>query len=144
MLISGLVPDSLATQTIGPLFHARWLTLAVRALAKYSRVRKPTIKLQKIIKFIQNLYLPMWFRVKCEPHIQDGSKHFFYMIELSKDLDQEARMVVERVMSGNAHFAHPENIAIALLSDPREELRRKGVLFIMAARFGIRYFRRIL
>ena len=37
-----------------------------------------------------------------------------------------------------------KNIAIALLSDPREELRRKGVLFIMAARFGIIYFRRNL
>lgn len=128
----------MASQTIGPLFHARWLTLAVRALAKYTRIRNPTMKLRKIITFILNLYLPMWFKIKCHPHIQSGSKHFFTMVELSQDLvDKEARKVVEKVMSDNSHFAHPENIVVSLLADPKEELRRKGVLYILAARSGL-------
>ena len=37
-------------------------------------------------------------------------------------------------MQDNAHFAHPENIAIAYLSDPDEEIRRKGVNYILQAR----------
>lgn len=108
--------------------------MAVRALAKYARVRKPTIKLKRIISFILNMYLPVWFRVKCQPHIQSGSRHFHYMVELSQDLVEEARLVVQKVMSDNAHFAHAESIVITLLADPREELRRKGVLHILAAR----------
>lgn len=132
---SGNVPDNLPSQTIGPLFHARWLTLAVRALAKYARTRKPTQKLKKIIMFILNLYMPVWFRVKCNPHIQAGSHHFFYMLELRQDLvDEEAKQVVKKVMMDKSYFCHPENLVVALLADPREELRRKGVLFILAAR----------
>lgn len=137
---SGNVPDSLVGQTVGPLFHARWLTLAVRAMAKYVRMRKPTQKLKKIIHFILNLYLPAWFRVKCQPHLQAGSRHFHYMLELSRELEKDAKEVVEKVMQDNAHFAHPENIVVSLLADPREELRRKGVLHILAARFRFGFY----
>ena len=59
------------------------------------------------------------------------------MVELSRELDQEAREVVENVMSDNSHFAHPENIVFALLAGSREVLRRKAVLYILAARLGI-------
>ena len=115
----------MVSQTIGPLFHARWLTLAVRGLAMFARVRKPTVRFKKIIHFILNIYMPAWFRVKCQPHIQDGRKHFHFMVELTRDLDEQARKVVEKVLSDNSHFAHPENISITLLADSRKELRRK-------------------
>ena len=95
-----------------------------------------TICEEKITSFILNQYLPGWFRIKCQPNFQEGSKHFFFMVELSRDLDQNARDVVEKVMSDNSHFAHPENIVESLLADPREELRRKAVLYILAARSG--------
>ena len=131
---SGQVPDSLASQQIGPIFHARWLTLCVRCLAKYARVRRPSVRFRKIIIFILNLYLPMWFQIRAQPHIQDGSKHFFTMVTLSKNMDKEAMEVVHSVLSDNSHFAHPENIVITLLADSKEELRRKGVLHILAAR----------
>ena len=42
--------------------------------------------------------------------------------------------IVQKVMQDNAHFAHPENIVIACLSDPDEEIRRKGVNYILQAR----------
>ena len=121
------------------MFHARWLTLSVRGLSKYARVKKPTVRFKKIVVFILNIYLPAWFRVKCKPHIQDGSHHFFFMVELTRDLvDEQARKVMEKVLSDNSHFAHPENIVISLLADPREELRRKGVLHILAARWDLK------
>ena len=37
-------------------------------------------------------------------------------------------------MQDNGHWAHPENVAIACLSDPDEEIGRKGVQFIKQAR----------
>ena len=108
----------------------------MRGLSKYARVKKPTVRFKKIVVFILNIYLPAWFRVKCKPHIQDGSHHFFFMVELTRDLvDEQARKVMEKVLSDNSHFAHPENIVISLLADPREELRRKEVLHILAARW---------
>ena len=130
----GILPDDLAAQTIGPLCHARWLTLAVRALAKWARTKKPTRKFREIVEFILNLYLPIWFRVKSEPHCQSGARHYFRMMELAQDLSRESREVVEKVMQDNSHFAHQENIVIACLADEREEIRRKGVLHILAAR----------
>ena len=131
---TGQVPDTLASQAIGPVFHARWNTLAVRALSKYSRQRNPSKKFKNIVSFILNMYLPVWFRVKCQPHIQDGSKHFYYMVELSRDLNEEAKQVVEKVLQDISHFAHSESIVISLLADEREELRRKGVLYILDCR----------
>ena len=38
------------------------------------------------------------------------------------------------MMQDNGHWAHPENVVIACLSDPSEEIRRKGVQFIRQAR----------
>ena len=58
------------------------------------------------------------------------------MVEMSKDLCKESRAVVEKVLEDNAYFAHPENLVIALLADDREELRRKGVQYVMAARYN--------
>lgn len=43
-------------------------------------------------------------------------------------------LVAQAVLQNNAHWDHPENIIISMLSDDREELRRKAVLYIMKAR----------
>ena len=51
---TGEVPDSLAGQTIAPLVHSRWLTRAVRTLAKYARTKKSSKKFQRIVFFIVN------------------------------------------------------------------------------------------
>ena len=131
---TGDVPDDLVGQTIGPLCHSRWLTRSVRTQVKYTRTKNPTKKLQRIIFFILNFYLPGWFKVKSEPHIQDGARHLQFLLDLSRSLCAGDQEIVRRVMGDNAYFAHQENVAIACLSDPDEEVRRKGVKFILAAR----------
>ena len=42
--------------------------------------------------------------------------------------------IAQRVLQFNSFWAHAENITIAMLSDHREEVRRKAVLWIMRAR----------
>ena len=118
---SGEISDNLAGQTIGPLVHSRWLTRAVRTLARYARTKNPSKKFVRIVWFIVNFYLPAWFQVKSKPHIQDGARHLQFMLELSRDLCQEDQETVQKVMQDNGHFAHPENVAISCLSDNREE-----------------------
>ena len=131
---TGVVPDTLAGQTIGPLVHSRWLTRAVRTLARYTRVKNPTKKLKRIVFFIVNFYLPTWFQVKSRPHLQDGARHLQFMLELSRGLCCEEQVTVKKVLQDNAYFAHPENVAVACLSDNREEVRRRGVRYILESR----------
>ena len=131
---TGDVPDDLVGQTIGPLCHSRWLTRGVRTLVKYSRTKNPTKKFQRVVFFILNFYLPGWFKVKSQPHIQDGARHLQFLLDLSRSLPAGDQVTVRRVMGDNAYFAHQENVAIACLSDGDEEVRRKGVKFILAAR----------
>ena len=131
---SGDVPDDLVGQTIGPLCHSRWLTRGVRTLARFARTKKPTKKFLRIVAFILNFYLPGWFMVKMRPHIQDGARNLQFLVDLSRSLPAEDQATVRRVMNDNSHFAHAENVSIACLSDPEEEVRRKGVQYILEAR----------
>ena len=133
-LQSGVVPDKLAGATIGPMMHARWLTFACRILRKALSTKKPTKKLSKILAFVMNFYVPAWFRIKFSPHCQSGAIHFHYLVELAQDLEAGTKAIVQKVLCDNPYFAHPENVVIALLADQREEVRRRGVLYIMKAR----------
>ena len=131
---SGVVPDDLVGQTIGPLCHSRWLTRGVRTLAKFVRTKKPTKKFVRIVFFIVNFYFPGWFMIRLRPQIQDGARNLQYLLTLSKSLPSDDQEIVRRVMAGNSHWAHAENVSIACLADPDEEVRRKGVKYIMEAR----------
>ena len=122
-LDTGAVPDSVAGATIGPLLHARWLTLACRILRKALSTRRPSKPFCKILHFLQNFYVPVWFKVKFSPHIQSGARHFYSMVELSRQLESNSQDIVQKVLRENSYFAHPENILISFLSDTREKVR---------------------
>ena len=133
---TGVMPDDLVSQTIGPMVTSRWLTTGVRILCKYTRTKRPSMRLVKLTKVVLQMYLPGWFRFKACPHIQAGATNFFHLVELSRspDLTEEDRVIAERVLQDNAHWAHSENILVSMIADEREEIRRKAVLRIMRAR----------
>ena len=74
-LQSGVVPDKIAGATIGPMLHARKLTLVACILMKGLSTKKPI-----------DFYLLVWFRIKNGPHCQSGALHFYFMLELSREL----------------------------------------------------------
>ena len=80
------------------------------------------------------LYFPGWFKFKCTPHIQAGAKNYFYLVELTKELEEKDMLVAQRVLQTNAQWTHQENVIISMLSDGREEVRRRAVLYITRAR----------
>ena len=92
--------------------------------------RKPTAKQRELVHLIVNFYIPAYFHIKTHPSIQDGAGNLFYMLTLSRDLKPGSKATVERVLQGNAYFAHHENVCIAMLRDQDEEIRRRAVLFI--------------
>ena len=76
-LDSGVVSDSVAGTTIGPLLHARWLTLACRIIRKAISAKKPTNSISTILQFLQCVYVPAWFLIKFSPYVQFGAGHIF-------------------------------------------------------------------
>ena len=97
-------------------------------------IKRRTKAFNRILFFLLNHYFPCWFMIKNNPHCQSGAKHFYFMLEMSRDLCLHSQKIVHKVLQDNATFAHPENVVIACLADHREEIRRKAVLYIMAAR----------
>ena len=121
-------------QEPGPMITSRWLTTGLHILIKYTRTKKPSKLLIRLVKVCLNLYIPGWFRFKCKPHIQDGSTNFFYVIELSRGIHPEDMEIAQKVLQDNAHWAHSENIIISMLADEKEEIRRKAVQHTIKAR----------
>ena len=80
---SGVMPDSLVNQTIGPLVKSHWLTCGVRVLCLYARTKMPSKGLDRLVKVLLSLYFPGWFRFRHHSHIQDGSRNYFYLLDLS-------------------------------------------------------------
>ena len=87
-----------------------------------------------LLFMILNYYLPVCFRIKNDPHCQSGTLHFYYMLELSKELGIKSQKVTHKVLQGNSYWAHPENIIIACLADIDKNIQTKGVNYILATR----------
>ena len=128
------MPDELVGQTIGPMCSSRWNTTGTRIMCKYTRTARPTKGLIRLTRAVLNLYLPGWFKFKTSPHIQDGSRNYFYLVHLSNKLVGEDKLIAQKVLQDNSFWAHSENLVISMLSDQREEVRRNGVLRVMRAR----------
>ena len=104
----------------------RWVTGAVRLLCHYTRSKsKPTQNLMRLVGVVLNYYLPGWFMYRKRPHIQDGSRNYFFLISLLHDLHPDDQAIARDVLSFNAFWAHPESIVISMLNDEREEVRRE-------------------
>ena len=95
-------------------------------MCKYTRTRRPSKGLIRLIQVVLNLYYPGWFQFKCHPHIQDGAKNYFTLVELTRDLREQDMLIAQKVLQDNAHWPHHENIGITMLSDRREEVRRRA------------------
>lgn len=131
---TGTVPPELASNKPGPLNHARWLTLALRALIKYTRELRPTKGLKKFICYLQDVYIPEWFFIKSHPNMVQGVKNVFSLIQL---LQSQPRVVLNSVLDSvqtNAYFAHSEHLLLTMLSDDNKSIREKAVDTIIKIR----------
>jgi hypothetical protein len=103
----------------------------------YISTKRPTKSQIEIVSLLVKLYVPNYFQIKSHSHIQQGALNLFAVIEYSRQLVPGSRATVERVLQDNSFFGHPENIAIAMLADEREEVRRQAVLYIRSFHFQL-------
>ena len=128
---SGVLSPQLKSLAIGPISHARWLTLAARLLvlwmSKHNFKGKTKKNLEILVTFVMTNYCVMWFTIKQKPHIKYGSQHVFRQIQLLRLVKKETRDIVEPYVQRGAYHAHPECIILAMLSDENDSVRNKGV-----------------
>jgi hypothetical protein len=124
----------LQTAAPGNLNNARWLTKANRILRLHMSTDSPSKMLLKVVSFITNVYAPAWFHIKLHCSCLDGAKNFFYIMQLTNQLDHSDRQVIQSVLQNNCYFAHPENILLAAVFDDDQSIRQAACDKIIQAR----------
>ncbi|CAH1111453.1 unnamed protein product [Psylliodes chrysocephalus] len=130
----GYCPDNLSKKDPGKMGHARWLTTANRLLRLYISTELLSENLILLANFVMKVYAPVWFSIKTQPSIQYGSVHLYEMIHKSREFPDKIKTIINRVISTNAYFAHPENILLAMITDERVHIRELGIRRILKAR----------
>lgn len=123
---SGTCPADFANKKPGPISQSRWLTTACRILRYYVSTKEPSQSLRHLAEFVVKVYAPMWFLIKMEPSCSDGARHVWKMIKLVEYLPNDLKQLIRSVIQRNAFFLHPENLLLAMVTDPRVEVRTLG------------------
>lgn len=131
---SGRCSDNLAKKNPGKMAHSRWLTTANRILRLYISTQNPSENFQVLVDFVMKVYAPMWFRIKSKPFIQDGARHLWNSLRLSREFPDNIKAIVYKVFENNAYFAHPENLLIAMMTDERQHIRQLAIKRILKVR----------
>ena len=134
IVATGEVDMKVVTAIIGVAMHARWNTLTSRILRWYISLTRPSAALKKFVSFIQNVYIPGWFLIKCHPHCQDGARNFFGLIQFVQEQPLVIQNIALPVLQWNGYWGHAENVIIAMLSDHRQVIRQRAVSYIQSAR----------
>ncbi|KAK4299397.1 hypothetical protein Pmani_001405 [Petrolisthes manimaculis] len=131
---SGICPQNLAKMKPGKIHHARWLTTANRILRLYISTVAPSESLKILVQYIMKVYIPVWFKVKCNPSADQGAKHLHQLILKSQFLPEKYRTIVNKVIQNNSYFAHSENLLLAMIHDSNAVIRKLGICKIIKAR----------
>lgn len=131
---SGECSVELLNRNPGKVSHARWLTLANRILRLYISSESPCENLKDLTHYIIKVYSPLWFEIKCNSSCQNGARHVFQTIKLSRYLRPDLKSIIDPVIQRNAFFAHPENILISMLNDTRLHIRELALRRILNAK----------
>ena len=86
---NGNCSEGLTRQNPGKMPHSRWLTTANRILRLNISTKKPEQSLQLLVKFIVQVYVPVWFAIKTTPSCKDDAKHVWLTVYLFCALLQE-------------------------------------------------------
>ena len=132
---SGVLPDNLVGQVPGPPCHARWLTLAVRLMILYTRTAVPCCGLNKVVKYIVQVYGPSWFAIKCKPKFTAGPSHLFNKLKLIRDTQSmEVQNIVKKHIQRNAYLSEPGVMLLSMLESQEKEVRVKAIKIIQKNR----------
>ena len=141
-IASGQLDQRTAKAQLGPLNHSRWLTLAVRILALYSRTVEPCMELKILANFVQQVYGPFWFEYKKAETFLEGPRILHKMaqsiVNMNFPVDTPAELkenVVNEAINPlrrNAFCCLGENFLLSMIYSKDEDLRMKGIDKVIA------------
>ena len=108
-VLTGSCSADLAHLEPGPVFHSNWLMLWARIVRLNMSTWRPSSKLKRLVPVIVKCSSPMWFVIKCNQSITNGTRQVFK--ELCKAVTQpySYRVKIARnVVQGIAYFAYHE------------------------------------
>lgn len=127
----GFCPEDLSSMKPGQIVNSRWLTKASRILRLYVTTNMPSINLKTLAIFVIKAYVPMYFNVKFYNSVVYGSLLVFKFIKSTRYLPPTLRETVDKVITTNSFFAHPENILLTMLFDDRKTVRERAIRKIL-------------
>lgn len=133
----GKVNTRFASWKIGPLNHARWLTLAIRLMCLWTRGAYPPElhnKLYQIIKFIVEVYAVSWFEIKRNNKFHKQPLHIFNMIQRIKQQSEEIQNVALNNLKYNAFALLPENMLYSMMKSEDANVRKTALEKILSIR----------
>lgn len=136
-IIDGNCPTSLAIGSIGPVCHARWLTLAVRLNFLYMSDENPSDEVKRLASFVVRIYGLLWFFAKQNWKAFQGPQVVFKAMKLFISLPLAERRIVCPVFErGFLYWAHPEQLFLACLASPDPDIRSRAIARIIKIRSG--------
>ena len=130
-------------KTVGHVHNARWVTTASNLLILYMQSEDPSDELVLLVNFIVNCYTPALLNIKKTPHCSNGPRHVFQILEWSRDLLEkdhpEVFEVVKACIEDNAYYLHPEQVLLAMVTDPEEKVRDEAIKVIKKFRAQDKY-----
>ena len=98
-VIAGECSPKLLQTPPGAISHARWLTTANRVLRLYVSANEIDFNLddletlKQLVHYIVGCYAPVYFDIKNKPSLTDGSRHYFQLVKLSRQLPQVVYLI---------------------------------------------------
>lgn len=120
------------------LAHARWLICESRILRLYVATVNPSENLVSLATYVVKIYTPVWFTIKKNNLCSDGARNLWHLIQLSRCMNKSNLNHIDPVIQRNAYFAHPENILLCMIADPKQHIRELALRRILKARHDFR------
>ena len=134
-IIDGVCPPDLAKRTLGPVFHARWITLALRINFLYMSVATPSEELYRLTWFVINIYAYLWFSAKKNWRATEAPSIAFKAMQLLNGLPlNEQRILWPVFKRGFMYWAHSEQLLLACLASENPDVRAHAVARILRLR----------
>lgn len=140
-IANGFCPDQLAFKK-PPIFSVcRWLSSAIRLQLLYISTKKPTKELISLLHIVQQIYIPMWFRIRIKNSWDNGSRHLFAFLESARAAvsmcgDETIIKTARVVMVNNGYFTHSENMLLSMITDNDPGTRQEGYSKIIKIRIN--------
>ena len=135
LLVFGVDMDQISHLKMGPVVKSRFVTLEMQVLRLYCNTLDPAPDLQRLARYLVQVYFPIFLLSRrqyrsfqapalllketqlCREHLSKG------------DLDK-----MQKCLSRNGFWSHPENITLALLNSSYAKDRREGVRIVREKR----------